>query len=155
ITFGSLNNFCKVNPAVLKLWARVLKAVDGSRFLMLAPEGPHRQQTLDFLAHEGVAAERIEFVPQRPRPEYLASYHQIDIGLDTLPANGHTTSLDSYWMGVPVITLVGNTVVARAGVCQLTNMDLEELVARTPDQFVNIAVELANDLPRLSGLRAT
>src|SRR5262249_4910930 len=78
-----------------------------------------------------------------------------DIGLDTLPANGHTTSLDSYWMGVPVITLVGNTVVARAGVCQLTNMDLEELVARTPDQFVNIAVELANDLPRLSGLRAT
>jgi protein O-GlcNAc transferase len=82
-------------------------------------------------------------------------YHRIDIGLDTLPYNGHTTSLDPFWMGVPVITLPGQTVVGRAGVSQLMNLRLPELIAEAPDQFVSIAVELANNLSRLRKLRAT
>ena len=82
-------------------------------------------------------------------------YHQIDIGLDTFPYNGHTTSLDAYWMGVPIVTLRGQMVVGRAGVSQLTNLGLSELIAETPDQFVGIAVGLARDLDRLSPLRAS
>ena len=82
-------------------------------------------------------------------------YHGIDIGLDTVPYNGHTTSLDSFWMGVPVVTLVGPTVVGRAGLCQLMNLGLPELIASSPEQYVRIAAELAHDLPRLSKLRAT
>ena len=61
---------------------------------MLAHEGSHRQQTRDLLAGEGIVPERVQFHVPRPRPEYLALYHQIDIGLDTLPYNGHSTSLD-------------------------------------------------------------
>jgi protein O-GlcNAc transferase len=155
ITFGCLNNFCKVNDSVLKLWARVLTAVDGSRLLLLAPEGSLRQRTLDLLAREGVERDRVTFVARQPRARYLELFHRIDIGLDTFPYNGHTTSLDAFWMGVPIVTLVGTTPVARAGLSLLANLGLPELVADTPDQFASTAVALAGDLPRLSELRAT
>jgi protein O-GlcNAc transferase len=72
-----------------------------------------------------------------------------------VPYNGHTTSLDSFWMGVPVVTLVGNTVVGRAGASQLRNLRLPELIARTPDEYVTIATALAQDIARLATLRHT
>jgi protein O-GlcNAc transferase len=155
ITFGCLNNFCKVNISVLRLWARVLKAVDRSQLMLLAAEGSHRQHTLDLLEQQGVKSDRVTFVAQRPHPPYLELYHRIDIGLDTFPYNGQTTSLDAFWLGVPVITIVGQTAVARAGLSLLRNLGLPELIAQTPEQFVSIAVGLANDLPRLRDLRAT
>ena len=77
------------------------------------------------------------------------------MGLDTFPYNGHTTSIDSFWMGVPVITLVGKTPVGRAGISQLSNLGLPELIAQTPEQYVQIAADLAKDLPRLAELRST
>ncbi len=155
VTFGCLNQFAKVNRPVLRLWAEVLRAVTGSRLLLLAPEGPLRPATLEQLAEDGVSPERVTFVGHQPRQQYLATYHAIDVVLDTFPYNGHTTSLEALWMGVPVITLVGQTVVGRAGLSQLTNLGLPELIADTPEDFVRIAVELAGDPPRLSGLRAT
>jgi protein O-GlcNAc transferase len=85
----------------------------------------------------------------------LETYNQIDLGLDTLPYNGHTTSLDSAWMGVPVITLAGSTVVGRAGLSQLSNLQLREFIASSPDDFARIVADLARDLPRLSALRST
>jgi len=154
ITFGCLNNFCKVNDATLELWSRVLNRVEGSRLVLLVPEGSARERVLSVLNHAGLASERIKFVARQPREQYLEVYHQIDIGLDTLPYNGHTTSLDSYWMGVPVVTLVGNTVVGRAGLSQLSNLGLPDLVTHSPEQFVEVAARLAADRPRLSELRA-
>ncbi|MEQ1824403.1 MAG: tetratricopeptide repeat protein [Pirellula sp.] len=155
ITFGCLNNFCKVNVPVLKLWARVLHAVEASRLVILANEGAHRDRTLRRLEAEGITRDRVDFVCHQPREKYLECYHRIDICLDTFPYNGHTTSLDSFWMGVPVVTLVGNTVVGRAGLSQLMNLDLPELIAKTPDDYMRIASELAEDLPRLERLRAS
>jgi predicted O-linked N-acetylglucosamine transferase (SPINDLY family) len=155
VTFGSLNNFCKVNGGVLALWARVLKAVDRSRLLLLAPEGPHRQHTLDLLDKAGVEPERVTFAAKRPRPRYLELYHQFDVGLDTFPYNGQTTTLDASWLGVPVVTQVGRTAVGRSGASLLRNLGLPEFVADTPDQFVSIAADLAGDVPRLSRLRET
>jgi predicted O-linked N-acetylglucosamine transferase (SPINDLY family) len=155
ITFGSLNNFCKINDPVLKLWARVLTATPGARLMLLAGAGSHRQDALRVLEEEGIAADRVTFVSPQLRSKYLKLYHLIDIGLDPFPANGHTTSLDSFWMGVPVITMVGQTAVGRGGLCQLTLLGLPELIAETPEQFVSIAVGLAGDLPRLSMLRET
>ena len=155
ITFGCLNNFCKINAAVLKLWAQVLKAVARSQIMILAAEGSHRQHTLDLLEQEGIAPDRVIFVVRQSGRKYLELYHRIDVGLDTFPYNGHTTSLDSFWMGVPVVTLAGATVVGRAGVSQLRNLGLKELIADGPEQFVRIAVELAGDLSRLGTFRAT
>jgi predicted O-linked N-acetylglucosamine transferase (SPINDLY family) len=154
ITFGSLNNFCKVNPAVLDLWARVLTAVPDSRLLLLAQPGAHRQRVLERLAQDGVAPERVTFAPFQPRLDYLALHQQVDLGLDTFPYNGHTTSLDAYWMGVPVVTRVGETVVGRAGWSQLNNLGLPELAASSDEAFIQIATGLARDRPRLAQLRA-
>ncbi len=155
VTFGCLNSFNKINEQVLQLWARVLKSVDRSRLIILCPEGSHRQPLMDLMQREGVNPDRIELIARRPRPQYLEVYHRIDVGLDTFPYNGHTTSLDSFWMGVPVLTLVGKTSVGRAGMSQLTNLGLPELIAHTPEQCVRIAADLANDLPRLAELRRT
>jgi protein O-GlcNAc transferase len=155
VTFGCLNNFFKVNPGVLRLWARVLRSVDRSRLIILCPEGSHRQSLMDLMQREGISADRIDLISRCARPKYFELYHRIDLGLDTIPYNGHTTSLDSYWMGVPVVTLVGKTVVGRAGLSQLTNLGLTELIAETPEQYVEIAVGVARDLPRLAELRRT
>jgi predicted O-linked N-acetylglucosamine transferase (SPINDLY family) len=155
ITFGCLNNFRKITNAVIELWARVLTRVERSRLVMLAPAGEARRQIHAALAKSGVDPSRVEFVSRRPRHEYLAAYQQIDIGLDTFPYNGHTTSLDAFWMGVPVITLVGKTIVGRAGFCQAMNLGLPELAAWDDDDFVRIAVELSSDPERLPALRST
>jgi protein O-GlcNAc transferase len=155
MTFGSLNNFCKINDGCLAPWARVLRAVPRSRLLLLAPPGPSRDRVLATLHQGGIAGDRVIFVDKRPRPEYLRLYHQIDLCLDPLPYNGHTTSLDAFWMGVPTLSLPGRTVVGRAGWSQLCNLDLKELAAETPEQFVELAARLADDLPGLRELRAT
>jgi protein O-GlcNAc transferase len=155
VTFGCLNNFCKVNDRILKLWALVLKAVDGSRLLLLVPAGVARTLTLDCLEREGVTRERVTFVGRQPRQDYLELHHRFDIALDTFPYNGHTTTLDAFWMGVPVVSLVGPTPVGRAGLSLLTNLGLPALVAQTPEQFVSIATALADNVPRLSELRAS
>jgi len=155
VTFGCLNNFWKTNHRVLRLWARVLAAVAGSRLILLCRPGSHRQGIAELMRAEGIDPDRLEFVDRETRERYLCNYHRIDIGLDTVPYNGHTTSLDSLWMGVPVVTLVGRTVVGRAGFSQLSNLALTELVAHDEDQFVRIAATLAGDLPGLAGLRST
>lgn len=155
ITFGSFNNFCKVNPEVLRLWARVLKAVHRSRLVMLAPEGVCRRRTVEYLEREGLGPGRLAFVDMQPRPEYLESYRRIDIVLDSFPYNGQTTTLDALWMGVPVVTMVGKTAVGRAGLSLLRTLGTPQWIAETPEQFVSIAAELAGDLPRLGMLRAT
>jgi predicted O-linked N-acetylglucosamine transferase (SPINDLY family) len=153
VTFGCLNAFIKVNPAVLELWSRVLGGVPRSRLVLLAPPGRTRARLLETFARHGVEAERITFVGRRPRAEYLRGYRELDVCLDTFPYNGHTTSLDALFMGVPIVTLVGETVVGRAGLSQAMNLGLAELVARTPDEYVERAVALASDLPALSELR--
>jgi predicted O-linked N-acetylglucosamine transferase (SPINDLY family) len=155
VTFGSLNNFAKMHDGPLALWARVLEAVNGSRLLMLCPEGSARDRVRAFFDARGIAAERIELARIAPRREYLALYHQIDIGLDPFPYNGMATTCDALWMGVPVLTLPGVTPASRAGFSLLSSIGLGELAAQTEEDFVRMAVELAGDIPRLADLRAT
>jgi protein O-GlcNAc transferase len=154
VTFGCLNNPCKLTDATLQLWGEVMRAVPDSRLLLLAPEGPYRARLLRRLAAHGVDAARIGFVPYRKRAEYLRSYHDIDIGLDTFPYNGHTTSLDSLWMGVPTLTKVGETCVGRGGLSQLFQLELLEFAAQSDSGVVAAATALAGNLPRLADLRA-
>ncbi|HUO07062.1 MAG TPA: tetratricopeptide repeat protein [Phycisphaerae bacterium] len=155
ITFACLNNFCKITQPTLHLWSQVLHALPTSRMLILAPEGSARTRVLNQLA---IDPARITFLNRQPRQQYLELYHRIDLCLDTFPYNGHTTSLDACWMGVPVITLAGGggqTAVSRAGLSQLTNLNLPELIAHSPQEFVEIAKSFTHDLPRLAHLRST
>jgi predicted O-linked N-acetylglucosamine transferase (SPINDLY family) len=155
VTFGSLNNFSKINPSVLELWIKILHAVPGSRLVLHAHEGSHRQRVLDLMARAGITPERLSFAGRRSIADYYRGYHEIDIALDPFPFAGGTTSCDALWMGVPLVSLCGQTAVARAGLSLLSNVGLPELVAHTAEDYVRIAAELAGDLPRLAELRAT
>jgi protein O-GlcNAc transferase len=154
LTFGCLNNPCKLTDHTLRLWGGVMRAVPNSRLLLMAPPGRHRKRLLQRLAEQGMSADRIDFLQFQPRSDYLRSYHQIDLGLDTFPYNGHTTSLDSAWMGVPVVTRVGRTSVGRGGLSQLFQLGQLDLAAESDEAFISIAVALGNDLGRLAELRS-
>jgi predicted O-linked N-acetylglucosamine transferase (SPINDLY family) len=153
LTLGCLNNPCKLSDHTLRLWGSVMRALPGARLLVMVPPGRHRRHLSQRLGEQGIAADRTEFRAFQPRGEYLCSYHDIDLGLDTFPYNGHTTSLDSLWMGVPVVTRVGRTSVGRGGLSQLFQLDLPELAAESDEAFVGIAAALGQDLSRLAALR--
>jgi protein O-GlcNAc transferase len=153
VTLGCLNNPCKLTDHTLRLWGAVMRALPAARLLLMAPPGRHRRQLLQRLAAHEIAGTRIDFHPFRPRGEYLRTYHDIDLGLDTFPYNGHTTSLDSLWMGVPVVTRVGRTSVGRGGLSQLFQLGLTELAAESDDAFIRVVVALGSDLVRLATLR--
>ena len=153
ITFGCLGSPRKVHPGVVSLWARVLGAVPDSRLLLVAEEHARAPMRRAFEA-AGIQADRIEFTGRVRRRQYLESYHRIDVGLDTFPFAGGTTTLDATWMGVPVVTLNGGTALHRAGVSIAMNLELPELVADSPDQYVSVASALVGDLERLNLLRA-
>jgi predicted O-linked N-acetylglucosamine transferase (SPINDLY family) len=155
ITFGCLNNFCKVSAPALAAWARLLRAVPNSQLLLHAHEGSHRQRLQERLAREGIEAHRVEFAGFMPIDQYFALYQRIDLALDTFPYGGGTTTCDALWMGVPVVSLAGQTAVGRGGLSLLSNIGLRELVAWSEEEYVGIAAALAGDLPRLSNLRAT
>ena len=89
----------------------------------------------------------------RPLPDYFASHHEIDILLDPFPVAGHTVTCEALWMGVPVISLAGTKYASRLGVSVLTNMNLTDLLANTREEYIERAIALANDLPRLQQLR--
>jgi protein O-GlcNAc transferase len=155
LTLGCLNNPCKLTDRTLELWGGVMRALPAARLLLMVPEGRHRRRLSERLAARGIDSQRVDFVAFRPRAEYLRTYERIDFALDTFPYNGHTTSLDALWMGVPTVTRVGDTCVGRGGLSQLHQLGLSELAAYSDEAFVDIAVALATDLPRLAALRGS
>ena len=108
---------------------------------------------LDRFSQQGVDPTRVSFVDYLPGEQYLSQYQRLDIALDPFPYGGGTTTCDALWMGVPVITLRGKTAVGRSGVTLLNSVGLTELVARSADEYVELAKQLAGDLPRLEKLR--
>jgi predicted O-linked N-acetylglucosamine transferase (SPINDLY family) len=155
ITFGCLNNFCKISQPTLGAWAKLLRAIPNSQLLLSAHEGSHRQRVQEQLQWEGIAPQRVRFVGKMPPLDYFRLYHEIDIALDTFPYAGGTTTCDALWMGVPTVSLCGQTAVGRGGLSILSNIGLPELVARSEDEYMRIAGELADNLPQLSQLRCT
>ena len=155
ITFGCLNNFCKVSAPTLSTWAAILRAVPTATLLLHAREGTHRPHLLERLARENVDPARLRFADFVPTDKYFTQYHHIDIALDTFPYCGGTTSCDALWMGVPVVTLAGQTAVSRGGSSILSNLGLTELIAHSTDEYIRIAASLATDLPSLVALRTS
>lgn len=157
ITFGCFNNITKLNDEVVALWARVLKAVEGSRLMLKAKqldEASVKQGLLSRFEAQGIDPQRVTLAGRSPRAEYLVAYGEVDIGLDPFPFTGGTTSAESLWMGVPVLTLDGDRLVSRQGVGLMMNAGLPDWVARDADDYVAKAVAHAADVPALAALRA-
>jgi protein O-GlcNAc transferase len=157
ITFGCFNNPQKINREVVKLWADILRAVPQSRLLlkyMGMDTAPLHQRFQRCFAENGIAPERLRFAGASPSPEYLAAYGDIDIALDPFPYTGGTTTADTLWMGVPVVTLAGRLAVQRSAASILTSVGLTDMVAETPRQYLDAAVFLAGIVPQIPELRA-
>ena len=156
VTFGSANNTHKYNPAMLRTWAKVVASVPESRFLWVRPEGGariFRENMLAIFAEEGVAPERVRF--EAVRGAHLPFYNEMDITLDTFPLTGGTTTCETLWMGVPVVSLVGAALFERLSYSVLTNAGLGDLAVHSLDDFVATAVALAANPARRMLLRAT
>jgi predicted O-linked N-acetylglucosamine transferase (SPINDLY family) len=159
ITFGCFNAFAKINPPLLNLWADLLNRVPGSRIILKsAGTGVNtvRSNLLQHFARRNIPADRVELLGNIPDPhQHLDLYNRIDIALDTFPYHSTTTTCEALHMGVPVVTLAGNTHVSRVGVSLLTNVGLAEMITQSPEEYITISINLANDPSRLRDQRQT
>lgn len=154
LTFGTMNNPYKYTPECLDAWAQIMSAVPGSRFLFVRPEGgvpAFRSNVESEFAKRGIEPDRIQYVPVRGK--HLPHYNDIDVALDTFPHVGGTTTCETLWMGVPVITLVGPAFFERLSYSNLSNAGLGDLCAFTVEDYVAKALALVEDSARRRALR--
>ncbi|MDW8123631.1 MAG: tetratricopeptide repeat protein [Geminicoccaceae bacterium] len=156
VTFGSFNNLSKMTPEVIATWAAILRRLRNSRLLLkwrtLADPLVAEEVRAAYAAH-GIDPERLALRPASGYAEMLAEYGDVDIALDPFPFGGGQTSLDALWMGVPLVTLPSWQPVSRQGAMLLTAIRRPEWIADDPEDYVEVAVELAEDPARLAGIR--
>ena len=159
VTFGCFNNTNKIVDDVVDVWVEILRAVEGSRLILKAAELKHGTTMDGFMRkflERGISADRLSCFPQFPKKfDHLQTYGEVDMALDPFPYNGTTTTMECLWMGVPVVTLKGSIHAARVGYSILGAVGLDELVAETAEDYVQVAVKLASDPARLQAYRAT
>lgn len=155
LTFGSFNNFNKIDQNSLALWAELLRAIPSARLMILTvPEGEIRRRLLRSFAELGISAQRLELHGKLPVAEFHRKFLEVDIALDPLSVSGGTTTCESLWMGVPVIVLVGERFITRVSYSFLYTAGLADFAAFSPDDYIRIACHLASDLPLLAEIRA-
>jgi len=157
VTFGSFNNAAKISEETIALWAAILLRLPDARLLLKSRvfgDADVRARLHRAFAAHGVAAERIDLLgPQDERDDHFRAYDRLDIALDPTPYNGTTTTCDTLWMGVPVVTLAGGHHVSRVSASILAQCGLPDLIAIDPADYVERAVALARDGARLDELR--
>ncbi len=154
VTFGSFNDALKITPSMADRWARVLARVPGSRLLIANIGSERRREAIRrALAAGGIAPDRFEFVPRVDLDKYPALVSRVDIALDTFPYGGGTTTFDALWMGVPVVTAVGETSASRSAASILRALEMDDWVAPDIDAFVDVAVARAADHAAITALR--
>ncbi|NVD99509.1 hypothetical protein [Massilia sp. BJB1822] len=155
-TFGSFNRTGKINQQVVALWSRLMLAVPGSRILLAGIQSEASLQRLrDWFVAAGITPERLLFQGHLDVVQYLALHGKVDMCLDTFPYAGGTTTLHALWMGVPQLTLAGQTVAGRGSAAFLHQMKLDAFVASDADEFIQKGVYIANNLQFLAALRGS
>jgi predicted O-linked N-acetylglucosamine transferase (SPINDLY family) len=153
ITFGSMNNIAKVSEAAIATWSEILKRVRGARLVMTGLADGARQRMREQFESRGIGEARLQLHGRLGTEEFHRVLGTIDLALDTFPYAGTTTTCEALWQGVPVLTLKGETSVSRSGHALLQMLGLDELIAPNEAEYVQKAIELANDLDRLDALR--
>ncbi len=154
VTFGSFNRISKISRQVIALWSRLLRAVDGSRLLVAGMPADGGGELLAWLGEEGIDPARVHFHPRAAMHDYLALHGEVDLNLDTFPYSGGTTSLHALYMGVPTLTLAGETAAGRQTACILGHKGLPQFIAGDADDFLAKGVAACGDLATLAALRA-
>ena len=153
ITFGSFNRINKLNDSVIVLWSLLLQAVPTARMVLggIAPES--QSDLTQSFARAGITPDRLSFFARSSMADYLAQHHQVDVCLDTFPYNGGTTTAHASWMGVPTLTLAGETPPSRVGARFMSHFGLNGFIASSIEDFVDKGRYWADHLPELAALR--
>jgi predicted O-linked N-acetylglucosamine transferase (SPINDLY family) len=157
ITFGCFQNLAKIGDAVLAVWGSIFAALPHARLRLMSQQlnDPSVVSLLQQrLQKYGITEERVSLYRSVPREAYLAAHAEVDVILDTFPYPGGTTTCEALWMGVPTLTLAGDTLLARQGASLLTAAGLPDWIATSENEYVAKAVHFASDLPKLAALRA-
>ena len=157
ITFGCFQNPTKLNDGVLAAWGRILHALPTARLRLQDGQlkfPAARQRMQDRLRRVGITPERVTMAARMPRADYLRAHADVDIILDTFPYPGATTTCEALWMGVPTVTLAGNTLVSRQGASLLACAGLDDWIAADEDDYVARTLTHAADVDRLAQLRS-
>jgi len=157
LTFVCLNNYAKFSCETLAMWSDLLQQLSDAKLLIKSTsfkDEETKTSCLERFANLGIAPQRLILITSwLSEQAHLATYHQADLALDTYPYHGTTTTCEALWMGVPVVTLLGERYASRIGLSILSTLGLTELVAATPDEYVKIVLKLANNLVYLQKLR--
>ncbi len=154
-TFGVLNQFAKVSPSSIALWVAVLRAAPATRLRVVnVPRGSATDLLTQRLVAAGIDRGRFDLLERVPFAEYFFQYALTDACLDTTPYSGGTTTCDSLFFGVPVLTLAGIRPISRSSASLLTTAGSPEFVAHSPEEFVAIARRLAAGRTWSSAARA-
>jgi protein O-GlcNAc transferase len=151
--FCSFNNSWKITPEVFDVWMRLLHAVEGSVLWLLRDDATAEQNLRKEAAARGVDPERLVFAPRMKVEDHLARHRLADLFLDTLPYNAHTTASDALWVGLPVLTCLGNAFAGRVAASLLKAIGLPELVTHSIEDYEALALRLAKDPSLLEGYR--
>ena len=157
ITFGSFNRLSKLTDSVIDAWSRVLINVPGARLMIKARElgdAETVERLKNRFAVSGLAPERLIVRPGSSVLQTYQAYAEMDIALDPFPFNGGMTTLDALWMGVPVVTLTGDSIVSRQSTAMLVNIGLDELIFKDVESYIAGAIALALDAGRVARLRS-
>lgn len=153
VIFASFNSTLKVSPKTFSLWMRVLNAAPDSVLWMLCDNQIARANFLKAAREKGVKSERIIFADFADYRDHIARLQAADIGIDTFPCNGHTTTSDKLWAGLPLATLRGTSFASRVSESLLTAIGVPELVADTEEDYVALSARLATDHAYRTALR--
>ena len=156
VTFGCFQRLAKINNEVLAAWGRIFEALPTARLYLQGPQtgrAIYANEILARLAAVGIEASRVTVRPHVPREQYLQAHGEVDMILDTFPFNGGTTTCEALWMGVPTVTLAGNTMISRQGMSMMSAVGLSGWVAESPARYVELAIAHANNLAALAALR--
>ena len=152
ITFGSFNNFNKINDQVISVWSQILLKVKNSKLILKSSLKMDKSFLKKEFEKYGVI-DSIKFLEKRKLESHYNLYKNIDIALDTFPYNGVTTTFEALAMGVPVITMKGYNFNSRCGESIIKNLGVEELIANNEDDYILKAQKIANDKDKLLELR--
>lgn len=154
VVFGSFNQYVKITDECLALWCRVLSRVPDSSLRILDVRQPEtRARLLDRIERGGVDPARVTTRSRQGIGEYFTAIGSVDIALDTFPYNGATTTLDTLWMGTPIVALRGERAISRGCCSILETLGADELIACDAGGYVELNVRLANDADWRSRLR--
>ena len=156
VTFGCFNNLTKVNRDVIALWSQLLDRVTGSRLILKSKQfndASVQAHYREMFGEHGISPDRLDCLGHSPHPELLAKYNDIDIALDPFPYSGGLTTCEALWMGVPVVTMPGETFAARHAASHLSNVGLTDWIVETPERYVELVERWCRDLTGLAALR--